>query len=130
MPKLRGLTPKQQRFVEEYLIDLNATQAAIRAGYSARRAMEIGWQLLQKTPVQAALQVKREEQSKRTEITADWVLTRLREEATPGEDTGFPTARVKALELLGKHLVLFTDKLVTDNRHVHEISLDDDALPD
>ncbi|SUV40803.1 Terminase small subunit [Avibacterium paragallinarum] len=46
--KGRGLTDKQKRFVEEYLIDLNATQAAIRAGYSKNRASELGYQLLQK----------------------------------------------------------------------------------
>lgn len=128
MPKSRDLTPKQQRFVEEYLVDLNATQAALRAGYSERRAAEIGWQLLQKTTIQTTIQTRRAEQSQRTQITADWVLTRLREEATPGEDTGFSPARVKALELLGKHLVLFTDKLQSVQHHI--ISLDDDTLPD
>lgn len=128
MPKSRGLTPKQQRFVEEYLIDLNATQAAIRAGYSAKRADVIGYENLLKPVIQEAVQAKREEQSRRTQITADWVLTRLREEAMPGDATGFAPARVKALELLGKHLELFTDKQKTE-QHTR-ISLDDDALPD
>ena len=50
------LTPKQKLFVAEYLVDLNATQAAIRAGYSEKRASEIGYQLLRKTTVQAAIQ--------------------------------------------------------------------------
>ena len=48
---MANLTPKQQRFVEEYLIDLNATQAAIRAGYSEKTADSIGLQLLRKTQV-------------------------------------------------------------------------------
>lgn len=69
-----ALTAKQQRFVEEYLIDLNATQAAIRAGYSENTAMEQGYQLLQKTSVQEAIQISMDKRSKRTEITADMVL--------------------------------------------------------
>ena len=51
-----AVTDKQNRFVSEYLIDLNAKQAAIRAGYSERRAGEIGYQLLHKTTIQAAIQ--------------------------------------------------------------------------
>ena len=64
------LTPKQEMFVKEYLVDLNATQAAIRAGYSQAAAMEQGYQLL-KTSVQTALQVAMNARSQRTEITAD-----------------------------------------------------------
>lgn len=71
------LTEKQKRFVEEYLVDLNATQAAIRAGYSAKRASEIGYQQLQKTTVQEAIQKAMDERSKRTEIKADEVLREL-----------------------------------------------------
>jgi phage terminase small subunit len=111
MPKTRGLTPKQQKFIEEYLIDLNATQAAIRAGYSARRADAIGFENLRKPDIIDAIQAERQEQSKRTQITADWVLMRLREEATNSKENCYAPARVKALELLGKHLALFTDKL-------------------
>ena len=68
------LTAKQQRFVEEYLIDLNATQAAIRAGYKAgnsQRASEIGNELLQKAPVSEAIQQAMAERSKRTGINQD-----------------------------------------------------------
>src|SRR5579875_2449812 len=71
------LTPKQKRFVEEYLIDLNATQAAIRAGYSAKNADKIGSELLGKTRVAEAIQKAMDERSKRTEITADRVLQEL-----------------------------------------------------
>jgi phage terminase small subunit len=71
------LTPKQECFAKEYLIDLNATQAAIRAGYSAKRAKEIGHQQLQKPLVQEAIQRAMDERSKRTEITADFVLQGL-----------------------------------------------------
>lgn len=71
---MRELTGKQKRFVEEYLCDLNATQAAIRAGYSAKTAEWIGPQLLQKTHVAAAIQEAMNKRSVRTEITADRVL--------------------------------------------------------
>lgn len=75
MPRTRRkLTLKQEEFVRQYLIDLNATQSAIRAGYSQRRAMEIGWQLLQKTTVQEAIQKAMDRRAKRTEVTADRVV--------------------------------------------------------
>jgi len=78
--KRGGLTPKQARFVEEYLKDLNATQAAIRAGYSERTAEWIGPQLLGKTHVAAAIAAKMAERSQRTQIDADYVLRRLAEQ--------------------------------------------------
>ncbi|HHM9148535.1 TPA: terminase small subunit [Pseudomonas aeruginosa] len=74
-----ALTKKQRLFVDEYLIDLNATQAAIRAGYSARRATEIGYQLLQRPEVAQAIQAAMAERSRRTEVEADYVIRRLRE---------------------------------------------------
>jgi phage terminase small subunit len=55
MPKTAGLTKKQERFVQEYLQDPNATKAAIRAGYSERNAAQLGYQLLQKTSVSTAI---------------------------------------------------------------------------
>lgn len=72
--ELAPLTPKQQRFVEEYLVDLNGTQAAIRAGYSPRTANEQAAQLLAKLSVQRAVSEGRKQQQERTEITADRVL--------------------------------------------------------
>jgi phage terminase small subunit len=71
------LTAKQQRFVEEYLVDLNATQAAIRAGYSEKTARAIGCENLTKPDVQEAIEAAQLERSKRTEITADRVLSEL-----------------------------------------------------
>ena len=73
----KSLTPKQQRFVEEYLVDLNATQAAIRAGYSKKTAKETGYENLTKPDIQSAVSAAMEERSKRTEVDADWVLKRL-----------------------------------------------------
>lgn len=76
-----ALTAKQARFVAEYLVDLNATQAAIRAGYSARTAKSVGCENLTKPDVLAALAEAQAARSTRTKIDADWVLSRLAEEA-------------------------------------------------
>ena len=70
----KKLTPKQAAFVAEYLVDLNATQAAIRAGYSERTAGSQGERLLKKVEVQIALAEAQQARSKRTEITQDRVL--------------------------------------------------------
>lgn len=72
-----ALTPKQQRFVEEYLIDLNATRAAKAAGYSEKSAHSIGQENLIKPEIAAAIQEAFEARSKRTQITADRVLEEL-----------------------------------------------------
>lgn len=72
-----ALTDKQAAFVEEYLIDLNATQAAIRAGYSEKTAHVIGSENLGKPEIQVAVQAAMEARSKRTKITADRVLQEL-----------------------------------------------------
>lgn len=75
--KKGGLTPKQARFVEEYLIDLNATQAAIRAGYSEKTAYSQGERLLRNVEVAKGIEAAQEARSKRTEITQDMVLREL-----------------------------------------------------
>lgn len=69
-----ALEPRQQRFVDEYLIDLNATQAAIRAGYSPKNARVIASQNLSKLNIRAAIAEARSKQQKRTQITAAKVL--------------------------------------------------------
>lgn len=145
------LTKKQQRFVEEYLIDLNATQAAIRAGYSSASARQIADENMSKPYISEAINKALAERSKRTGINADRIIQELAkiaflnptdvinmDEATvKGEanrddtaaiasvkvkkiptDDGDITERevktydkIKALELLGKHIGLFSDKL-------------------
>jgi len=71
------LTAKQQTFVEEYLIDLNATQAAIRAGYSKKTAYIIGHENLSKPNIAEAIQKAKAERSERTGVTADMVIAEL-----------------------------------------------------
>lgn len=72
-----ALTAKQRRFVDEYLVDLNATQAAIRAGYSAKRADAIGYENLRKPDIAEAVSTAMKEREKRTQITQDRVLQEL-----------------------------------------------------
>lgn len=71
------MTPKQQRFCDEYLIDLNATQAAIRAGYSEKTAYSAGQRLLKNVEAQAYIEARKQERAERTEITQDMVLKEL-----------------------------------------------------
>ncbi|CUJ53467.1 Terminase small subunit [Achromobacter xylosoxidans] len=72
-----ALTDKQRRFVDEYLVDLNATQAAIRAGYSEKTAYSIGNENLSKPEIADAIQEAQAERSRRTDITQDMVLREL-----------------------------------------------------
>ena len=71
----QALTPKQQRFVEEYLVDLNGAQAAVRAGYSVHTAKQIATENLAKPYLQAAITEARKQQQERTQVSADRVLT-------------------------------------------------------
>ena len=102
------LTAKQEIFCREYIIDLNATQAAIRAGYSKKTANRIASENLSKLDIQKKIQELQQERAERTEITQDKVLKEL-------AGIGFAPIRAadktKALELLGRHLGMFTDKL-------------------
>ncbi|ATW45515.1 terminase small subunit [Glaesserella parasuis] len=133
------LTDKQQRFVEEYLIDLNATQAAIRAGYSADTARQIGAENLSKLVIQEAIQEAQNKRAERVNVTQDDVLKGLLEIISMStgkqkitetelskvdgsivpmdvEKVCFePHAANKALELLGKHLGMFKDKVDVTN---------------
>jgi phage terminase small subunit len=71
------LTPKQEKFCTEYLVDLNATQAATRAGYSAKTAGAIGFELLKKPQIQSQIEINRVEVAKTTGITPERVLQEL-----------------------------------------------------
>ena len=71
------MNEKQEQFVQEYLIDFNATQAAIRAGYSEHTAYSIGHELLKKHEIQESLQTAKDKRAKRTEVSQDRVITEL-----------------------------------------------------
>lgn len=145
------MTKKQKRFVEEYLIDLNATQAAIRAGYSPDTAGSIGNENLKKPEICACVEKVMAERSKRTGVCADRVVQELakiaflnlrdvidpktaavREDASDEDTAALQSIKVKksysetgesiereakaadklkALELLGRHLGMWNDKL-------------------
>lgn len=113
------LTDKQECFVAEYLVDFNATAAAKRAGYSENSASEIGYQLLQKTSVQTAVRQAVEDRAKRTNLKQDQVVQELCQVAfSPASDASDSDMRyaskLRALELLGKHLGLFTEQVVAE----------------
>lgn len=74
-----GLTDKQERFCQEYLIDLNGTQAAIRAGYSENTAKEIASENLTKPNIQERIKVLQQQIALRLEISQDWVLKRFKD---------------------------------------------------
>lgn len=161
------LTAKQQRFCDEYLIDLNATQAAIRAGYKANKKNTfevIGYQLLQKTSVLEKIQQEMAKRSKRTGINQDRVIQELariafvnasdvidpedasvRLNATEDDLACIQSVKVKtmdgekgssierevklndkmkALELLGKHLGMFKDKVELESDMELNINID------
>lgn len=147
MPKPTKLTDKQRAFVAEYLVDLNATQAAIRAGYSVKSAARISIELLNKSHVASAIGSAQAKRERRTEITQDMVVRELAKVAfgntrtvvswgaggvvlkdsdeltedeaaivsevreTATKDGGSMSIKthdkIKALELLGKHIGMF-----------------------
>jgi phage terminase small subunit len=155
-----GLNDREVAFVREYLVDLNATKAAIRAGYSPRSARTTSSRLLAKANIQEAVQRATSERAKRVEVTADDVVRELAllafsdlgrafgangrmlslEEMPEAvrrtlasvevdEDDDEGTVRkvrtwdkIRALELLGKHLRMFVDQ--TENHHRVEVSIE------
>ncbi|MCI8594977.1 MAG: terminase small subunit [Oscillospiraceae bacterium] len=110
-----ALTPKQARFVQEYLVDLNATAAAKRAGYNPKTAYSIGQENLKKPEIQSAIQQAKKARRERTEVTQDYVIEKLKEiadkQASDGAYSELKYAnKLKALELLGKHVGAFERK--------------------
>lgn len=108
---MANLTPKQQRFVEEYPIDLNATQAAIRAGYSEKTAKEIGSENLTKPNIAKAIAEAQEKLSNKAQVTVEMVVQGLLNEAKDLSEGSTQSARVSAWAHLGKHLGMFKDKI-------------------
>ena len=138
------LTPKQQRFVDEYLVDSNGTRAAIRAGYSPRTANEQASQLLAKLSVASAVRQQQQALADRNELTQDWVIQRIvenveramqiqavRDEAgNVVEYTYQGSVANKALEMLGRFLGLngFASVVNNDNRTLNLNGLNVDEL--
>jgi phage terminase small subunit len=120
-----ALTGKQKLFVNEYLVDLNATQAAMRAGYSEKTARSQGQRLLTKADVQALTSQCIDSQIERTEIDADYVLKTIRETVERCKETGNANGVLKGCELLGRHLKLFTEKIENTDKIVLMISEQD-----
>lgn len=107
------MTPKQEMFIKEYLVDLNATQAAIRAGYSTKTAGVIGDENLKKPEIATAIQDAMDKRSAKVGITAEKVLENIERIAMLAEASEEYGAALKGQELLGKHLKMFTDKIET-----------------
>jgi len=115
------MTPKQQRFVEEYLVDLNATQAAIRAGYKEASASLIGHENLRKPNIQKAIQDAQAALSDRTAITQETIMAdieAIKRDAMQVvyDDDGNKAmmdhkAALRACELQGKRYGMFDDRL-------------------
>jgi phage terminase small subunit len=128
---MAGLNDKQERFCQEYVIDLNATQAAIRAGYSEKTSYSIGQRLLKKAEIIAHIEKLKKEIAEKNKLSAEWVIQKLKEvhkrcmQAEPvmkwdygkkqmvetGEYVFDSKGANRALELMGKHISMFTEKL-------------------
>lgn len=104
----KQLKPKQARFVAEYLKDSNATQAAIRAGYSSNTAGSQAHDLLKKPEIRGAVEKAQADIAHKCGITLEWVLTGVKFLAENAEEE---SVRLKAFELGGKHLKAWTDKV-------------------
>ena len=105
------LTPRQAAFVREYLVDLNATQAAVRAGYSPRNADKLGPRLVGQSRVAAEIARLMAAREKAVEHDAKWVIRRLAEEADFKGEGSTHSARVRALEVLARHHGLLVDRV-------------------
>ena len=106
----RKLNPRQQAFVENYVLTGNATRAAISAGFSERSASSIGGQLLRKHEISAAVEASQVARLGRVQIAQDDVIAGLLAEATREGEGASHSARVTAWTMLGKHLRMFVDK--------------------
>lgn len=111
---MMGLNPKQERFVAEYLVDLNATQAAIRAGYSPRSAHVHAARLLNNDNIRAAVAEKGKKVAENVDITVEFVLSGIKRVIQMAEDRGELNPALKGYELLGKHLQMFIERNETN----------------
>ena len=121
------MTNKQQLFVGEYLIDFNATQAAIRAGYSENAAEAIGFENLRKPKIEKAIADALKERRERYEITEERVLEEIGAMAFAPTPEGFkPSDKLAALDKLCKYFGLFIERI----EHSGEITTNVRAMSD
>ena len=104
-----ALSLKHQAFVDEYLKDRNATDAVIRAGYSPKGAKQAGSRLLTHVDIQAAIVARSEKASAIADVSVSWVLQEAKATYQDAKAAGQFGAATKCLELLGRHLAMFTD---------------------
>ena len=105
------LTAKQALFIKEYLIDLNATLAAIRAGYSKKTAGVMGFENLKKPNIVEEITKALAKRSEKTEITAELVLRQIQEDRQKAIELGQISVAMRGNELLGKHIGCFVDRV-------------------
>lgn len=142
------LSDKQERFCNEYLIDLNATKAAARAGYSEKTARAIGHENLTKPDIQCRMTELQRQRGERLKVDADFVIQGLMENVAicmakadmvvtdrkTGEQYRYrdyqPLPAIRALELLGKHLGLFVERHEVDTEVAGFVVVPAKALDD
>jgi len=105
-----SLTERQRRFCEEYLIDLNATQAVTRAGYSTKYPNRIAFQLMENTAIRIAIDGLRAERNKGSDVTKDFVLRGIQKAIRLAEESGNLNALLRGHELLARHLGMFIER--------------------
>lgn len=105
------LTAKQEMFCKEYLIDLNATQAARRAGYSENAARQQGAENMAKPVILERVQGLMAKRSEKVGVDAEWVLRGIESLTDELRHSEAPKDAYKGYELMGRHLKLFTDKV-------------------
>ena len=110
------MNERQQRFADAYLVSANATAAAVEAGYSPKTAYSQGSRLLRHPEVSSALEKRQLARAERVGLTADIVVEGLLYEAHHAREG---SARVRSLELLGKHIGMWDERRSTTEQHLH-----------
>lgn len=104
-----GLTVRQHQFISEYLVCRNAKQAALAAGYSAKTAGAIGHSILSNPLVKAKIDERTQDLKRKSGVDAEWVIGQLM--AVAGQEDVAQSTKVRALELLAKHLGMLEDRV-------------------
>ena len=105
-----SLSDRQRVFIEEYLTDLNATQAVIRTGYKTKYPNRVAFQLMENPAIRIAIDAMRAERAKKSDVTKDFVLIGIQKAIKAAEDAGNHNATLRGYELLAKHLGMFVDR--------------------